>query len=162
MGPPGVDDLHEFRPVSDDQVLQLLKSLDTRKAVGPDELPASILKTHADTLTPSLTKIFNASLSTGSLPNEFNCANVCPVFKAGDPKDPRNYRPISLLPILSKVLEKIVHEQLTEYITEIDALIASATVCLSKKLFHRRCLDFGHRSLVSSTRSSPTNWCCFP
>ena len=93
-----------------------LGSLDTSKATGSDGIPAFLLKSCADLLAPSLTLIFNASLAVGSMPDGMKLAHVTPVFKAGNPQDPGNYRPVSLLPIVSKLLERIVHRQLTSYL----------------------------------------------
>ena len=66
--------------------------------------------------TTSLTAIFNVSLTTGELPRAFKVANIAPVYKSGDHEEAGNYRPISLLPIVSKVLEKIVSAQLKQFI----------------------------------------------
>jgi hypothetical protein len=86
----------------------LLTSIDSTKATGPDELPGILLKTCAAELAPSLTKLFNLSLSSGLVPDLWKQANVIPVLKKGDKSKCQNYRPISLLSITSKLLERAV------------------------------------------------------
>ena len=116
QGPVGPKGFTSFSSVSIGCVRKLLGSLDTSKATGSDGIPAFLLKSCADLLAPSLTLIFNASLAVGSVPDGMKLAHVTPVFKAGNPQDPGNYRPVSLLPIVSKLLERIVHRQLSSFL----------------------------------------------
>ena len=115
-GPVGPKGFTSFSSVSIGCVRKLLGSLDTSKAKGSDGIPAFLLKSCADLLAPSLTLIFNASLAVGSVPDGMKLAHVTPVFKAGNPQDPGNYHPVSLLPIVSKLLERIVHRQLSLFL----------------------------------------------
>lgn len=92
----------------DAEVHAVLTSLDATKATGPDEIPSRLLKQTADVIAPSLCKLFNKSLLSGTLPEEWKLANVVPVYKKGDKEHTENYRPISLLSIVSKVLERCV------------------------------------------------------
>ena len=108
--------LSAFSPVSVGTVLKHLESIDPRKATGSDGIPGLLLKQCAAVIAPSLTAIFNVSLTTGELPRAFKVANIAPVYKSGDREEAGNYRPISLLPIVSKVLEKIVSAQLKQFI----------------------------------------------
>ena len=87
------------------EVVEILQNLDQNKATGPDQLPARILKGTEEVIAPSLTDLFNKSLRLGTLPEDSKLANVVPVYKK-DRKDlVENNRPISLLPILLKVLD---------------------------------------------------------
>ena len=72
-------------------------------------VPTIILKDCREALAPSITHMFNLSLSTGVFPACWKNANICPVFKKGQRQNIRNYRPISLLPVLSKCLERCVY-----------------------------------------------------
>ena len=87
------------------EVETLLNSLDTNKATGSDEIPARLLKDTASVIAPSICKLFNKSLKQGKVPQDWKLANVVPVYKEGDKEYTENYRPISVLPIISKVLE---------------------------------------------------------
>ena len=94
--------------LSEHEVELTLKSLDINKATGPDGIPAKLLKETASIIAPSLCKLFNKSLHLGAVPEEWKLANVVPVLKKGDKSKTENYRPISLLSIVSKVLERRV------------------------------------------------------
>ena len=89
-------------------VLKLLLELNSRKATGPDKIPAILLKTVATEITPVIVSFFQQSLNTGTFPDELKKANVTPIPKKGSKSDVKNYRPISLTSILSKCLEHIV------------------------------------------------------
>ena len=94
--------------LSEHEVELALKSLDINKATGPDGIPAKLRKETASIIAPSLSKLFNKSLHLGAVPEQWKLANVVPVFKKGDKGKIENYRPISLLSIVSKVLERRV------------------------------------------------------
>ena len=87
---------------------EVLLSLDPNKGCGPDNIPGFLLKNTAAEIAPSLCKIFNLSLSHGVVPVLWKRAIVTPVFKKDDPTLAENYGPISLLCIVSKVLERCV------------------------------------------------------
>jgi hypothetical protein len=97
-------------------VRRTLQSLDTSKATGPDEIPAIVLKQCAHVLATPLTKLFHQSLKQGYFPEKWKEARVQPAFKKGDHSCVTNYRPISLLPILAKVLESLVNRQLIQHL----------------------------------------------
>ena len=86
------------------------------KATGPDRIPAYILKHCAPILAPILQSIFTQSLTTASLPHDWLCANINPLFKTGDRTDPTNYRPISLTSIPCKILEHIIHKHIMNHL----------------------------------------------
>ena len=96
FGPPVSSALINFTPVMQHEVESMLKSLNTAKASGSDGVPPCFLKHCSAYLAPTLTLIINESLATGIVPDIFKVANVCPLFKNGDPYNARNYRPISL------------------------------------------------------------------
>ena len=101
-----------LQPISEDFVSRSINLLRTNKAVGIDKVSARLLKDAVDVITPSLTALFNLSLQTRSFPSIWKTAKVIPLFKEDDKKNASNYRSISILPTLSKLLEKAVHTQL--------------------------------------------------
>jgi len=94
--------------ITEEEVLNQLKKLNPSKAAGPDELQTRILQETAETIVKPCTDLFNQSLQEGTVPKEWKRANVVPIFKKGRKTDPSNYRPISLLPIISKILERCI------------------------------------------------------
>ena len=90
-------------------MFDLLATLDTTTANGQDGISARMLKSVAASITPSLTKLFNMSLMTGSIPTQWKKSMVVPIPKNSNTSSPTNYRPISLLPIVSKLLERHVY-----------------------------------------------------
>ncbi|CAB3979054.1 Hypothetical predicted protein [Paramuricea clavata] len=105
--------------VTELEVETLLNSLDTNKATGSDEIPARLLKETASIITPSICKLFNKSLQQGTVPQDWKLANVVPVYKKGDKEYTENYRPISLLPIISKVLERYIFMNIRQHFSGI-------------------------------------------
>ena len=101
---------------TEEEVLELLLSLDTTKANGPDGVSALMLKATAHSIAKSVTTIFNKSTKTGALPSEWKVSSVVPIPKGKDANQPSNYRPISLLSILSKLLEKHMYKLILKHI----------------------------------------------
>ena len=100
------------------EISRLLRKLKRNKAVGPDDLPPGFLKDIAESIAKPFTHIVNLSLKTSEIPLDFKIANITPLFKSRSVKVTDNYRPISVLPIMSKILEKVVHDQLIRYLEE--------------------------------------------
>ena len=96
----------------------MLTKLDVKKSTGPDDLSTLFLQRVAECIAGPLMQIFNKSLKTGTVPSSWKRSNVTPVHKGGDTDDPGNYRPISVVPIVAKVLEKIIATQLSSYMED--------------------------------------------
>ena len=90
----------------------LLQQLDTSKSNGTDDIPTQLQKEAASELAPSLSALFNLSFETGQTPQEWRDATVTPIHKQGTTSFPTNYRPISLLLVVSKVQERVVYNRL--------------------------------------------------
>ena len=87
------------------------------KATGPDNIPAKLLRPIATTIAPLLTHILNRSLRMGVVPSQWKHARVTPIYKSGDKTCMENYRPISVIPIFAKNMEKVVYNQIHDYLT---------------------------------------------
>ena len=94
----------------------LLSDIDPNKAQGPDKIAPIILKNCAVEIAPILQVIFEQSLNLGILPFDWLTANICPVFKKGNRKDPSNYRPISLTAPCCKIMEHIIFHSIMDHI----------------------------------------------
>ena len=95
-----------------EEVYNVLKNLDKSKASGPDNISPRLLKECASQLAPSICLLFNKSVQSGVLPDEWLKANVVPVHKGGSRDDARNYRPVSLLSVVSKVAERCIFNRI--------------------------------------------------
>ena len=98
------------------EVVGVLRNLNSRKACGPDNIPNRLLIELAEVISTSLCDVFNMSLALGVVPLQWKMANITPVHKREDPTLATNYRPISLLCTLSKVLERCVHNHCYHYL----------------------------------------------
>lgn len=107
---------------SEDDIFNLLSTYKAKTASGPDGISSKMLRGTAESISSSLTTLFNLSLSQGVVPADWKTSNVTPIFKAGDQSLASNYRPISLLSLISKVLERLVHRELLEYVVSNDLL----------------------------------------
>ena len=102
--------------IESDEIISLLKKINPNKATGSDGISGQMLLLCEDSVILPLQIIFKNILSTRIYPDMWKLANVTPIFKKGDKQLIKNYRPISLLPICGKILEKIIFNQLYSYL----------------------------------------------
>ena len=116
---------------SEEEVLDLLLSLDTTKANGPDGISATMLKATASSIASSVAFLSNRSIQLGALPEEWKLSAVNPIPKSGAKDSPKNYRPISLLSILSKLLEKHMHSLILGHLQSVSPLASQQCMGIS-------------------------------
>lgn len=115
-----------YMNIKSSSVFKLLDGLDVTKAAGSDEIPSIALKEAAKELTPTITKLFKQCIQASCFPNCWKSALVCPIPKGVSPSEQATeYRPISLLPVISKVFERLVNERLLNYFEKSNYLPAS-------------------------------------
>ena len=115
-GPMSSSAFTVFDPVTLADVTKCLVCVDPMKAMGSDGIPGIVLKNCARNLSPFLQQIINTSLANGTVPSLYKVSHISPLFKNGDPSLARNYRPVSLLPVVSRILEHFVKTQLTKFL----------------------------------------------
>ena len=93
----------------------VIKGIKTSRSNGHDGISSELLKLISNDIAHSITLIINQSLKSGIFPNQLKIAKVTPIYKKDDKKIITNYRPISALPVVSKVFETVIHEQLSDY-----------------------------------------------
>ena len=104
--------------ITPEQVTNYINKLDCSKATGLDGIGPRIFKIAACAISPSIAKLINKSILTGCFPSQLKQAKVLPIFKGGLKSDPSNYRPISILPTISKIFEKHVNKHLMGFLNK--------------------------------------------
>ena len=124
--------------VSAHEILNVLNDLANSKSPGPDDLSPYVLKMASKFIAQPLTHLINLSFKSGIFPNDLKKAKVIPLFKKGDPTCIPNYRPISLLSVLSKIIEKLMYSRVSSFFNKF-------------KLFYK--YQFGFRKHHSTTHA---------
>ena len=102
------EDPFNFTQVSEKTISDFLKELKTNKATGIDNLSGRFLKDGSKVLATTLAQICNLSIKLSTVPDECKIVKLKPLYKKGKKTDTKDYRPISLLPVISKILEKVI------------------------------------------------------
>ena len=105
-------------PVTLNQLKRVLFSIPNKSSQIDDDIPVNIFKLSFDIIGRYLLRIINTSFATESVPRSWKQAVVIPLHKKDDPSKAANFRPITLVPVICKIVEKLVHEQLTTYLTD--------------------------------------------
>ncbi len=123
------------------------------KATGDDGIPVRYLKATAEVSSQIITHIINLSIEMGIVPRDWKSATVTPLFKEGDRNEASNYRPISILPCISKILERTVHTQIYDHLRTYN-LVSEAQFGFRKHHSSATCelklLDNIYRNKVNS------------
>ena len=122
-GPNFTTGTFNFDEVDSDNVLKLIKALGDSSANDVLGFDGKLLFLSATLIAPLITKMFNMSLTNGIVIDDWKISNVTPVFKGGDDKyEKSNYRPISVISHIAKILEKLVQKQLVQYLIKNELL----------------------------------------
>lgn len=103
---------------TEDEVKAIIKSLKSSDAQDIYGMSNNLVKRYYNEISKSIAKLINNTMEMGDFPDALKIAIVKPLFKGGNKKEPKNYRPISILPIISKVLEAALLSRLSKYLTE--------------------------------------------
>ena len=115
----------QFQETNTSAVFSLLSKLCKSKATGLDRISAKLLRVFPDLIAESLCAIFNRSINTGIFPTDWKCSKVIPLFKKGERRDLNNYRPISIIPVVAKVFERIIYNQVYAFLKDNNLLTSS-------------------------------------
>ena len=108
-------DCFSFKLVSIEDICKEIRALDASKATQSDDIPTKIIKNNSDIFSRFFQANFNNAIETSTFPEQLKYADVKPVFKKDSRTDKKNYRPISILPNISKIYERCINKQLEEY-----------------------------------------------
>ena len=148
----------KFCTLNENDIIKLVTKLEAGKSAGHDGLSVTILKWCLPYISAPLVCIFDAFMRMGSYPSIFKLAKVTALFKGGIESEVDNYRPISVLPVLNKVFEKVIHNQLIDFLDLHNVLFkqqfgfrkkhstSHAISCLYEKLINN--LENGEMSAV--------------
>ena len=106
-------------------IAEAVKSLRPSTSMGPDGLASVILKNSGCDIPLLLLKFFTLSMDSGTYPKEWKTSFIIPHYKSGDKANVRNYRPINITPVISRVMEKVVKDQLSDYLLGEDLISKS-------------------------------------
>ena len=132
-------------PATEREISNIIVSLNARKATGPNSIPNFVLKEFKEELKKPLTIITNMSFISGQFPTKGKEAHIIPSYKKGDKLECSNYRPISLLPNISKIIEKAMYTRLYKFLEKDSALY--------KKQFGFRNSHSTNHALISITKN---------
>ena len=107
-----------FQNITTEAIKQIISKLKNKSSSGTDQLSNKLLKLISDYIAEPLKIIINQTFKTGIFPKKLKVAKIIPIYKKGDNRILSNYRPISILPSVSKVFERVMHDQLHEYFTQ--------------------------------------------
>ena len=106
----------EFHAVTEKDIEKIVKHIPSNKAPGHDRVSARVLKDSLPATLPVITNLINSSFASNCFAQAWKSVEVIPNLKSGDPDEPENTRPISLLPIMSKVCERAAHSQFMDFL----------------------------------------------
>ena len=112
----------DFKNISSEEIENIIRSLRSKESCGYEEISIKILKISAPFISSPLTYIFNRAMFTGIFPARMKYALVKLLFKKGEKKKVANYRPISLLPTFSKILEQLIYSRLMKHVIDNNIL----------------------------------------
>ena len=122
-----------FSPVNAEDLIKAMSKLKSSQGFGMDNISSFFLKKSMPILANGLCQIFNMSLSTGQFPDSWKVARVAPIYKDGSSSENSNYRPISVLPVVSRLFEKLIYDQLYTYLSNNHLLFTEQS---GFRLFH--------------------------
>ena len=111
-----------FKMTSTKDIRDILMKLKRKKASGYDDIPTSLIVDEANEIAGPLSKLINRCLKMAVFPSTEKCSKITPVYKSGERTIMDNYRPIAVFPVISKVFERVVHNQLHDYLETNDML----------------------------------------
>jgi hypothetical protein len=119
--------LFHFKFANAKRMSEAIKGLNNTEALGVDKIPTSVLKKGVETLAGPISHLINRSLAEGKVPAQFKIGRVHPIYKGkGKPReDPGSYRPVSILPAMSKVLESLLKGDLEAHLKSVNGLPGS-------------------------------------
>nr|CAI5841160.1 unnamed protein product [Callosobruchus analis] len=131
-----------YEEVTAEEISEIISTLPNRKSCGSDGISTRVLKTVKDEVSVPIAALVNKSVLEGKFPKCLKIAVVIPILKKGDPTDIENYRPISLLSAISKIVEICLHKRIVRFLTQHRCISASQNGFLSNRSIETATFDF--------------------
>ena len=153
---------HSFflKEIEPDEVLSLLNKINAKKSADLFGISPRFLKSSAFELHKKLTTLFNMSITQGKFPNILKKTKVIPIFKAGSKMEVGNYRPISLLPLFGKLLEKLIHARMYSFLIKHKLIVGNQYGFQKKKSTEHAIFDI-HSQVIDSFENQEIPCCIF-
>ena len=114
-----------MKPIVEMEIIKIISKFNKNKSPGHDDIGNNVLKKISKEIATPLTRIFNLSISSGEVPDSLKIAKVIPIYKKDDPQEFSNYRPVSVLPSFSKIMERLVFNRCVDFIDKHNILNAN-------------------------------------
>jgi hypothetical protein len=114
-----------LEPTDPNEIIKTINNLSSSKATGYDDISPYVIKYAANLIASPLSNLFNLSFESGTFPDKLKTAKVTPLFKSDDRRKITNYRPISVLPVFSKIIEKLMHSRIYNFLNKNNTLSQS-------------------------------------
>ena len=108
----------DLKYVHPDDISKIIDQLKSSKSCGLDNIDTFVVKLAKHELVPAITHIINLSILQRKFPSQWKCAKVVPLFKKGDVSEPKNYRPVALLSVIRKIMERVIFNQIISYLED--------------------------------------------
>ena len=105
-----------LKPTSPTEIIETTSNIKMSKSTGHDDISSRVVKSYIHCFVEPLCYIFNKSICSGVVPEKLKLAKIVPLHKKGDIHDMSNYRPIAILPVFAKILEKIINHRLYDFL----------------------------------------------
>ena len=119
---PFIEEPIKFNHTTLEEIKKLIRELQLNKAPGSDGISSYIMKKTENLIAPILVKLFNKCMDNGIFPDILKIATIIPIHKGGAKNEATNYRPISLLPLFAKMLEKVIKHRLVDFLDKNDLI----------------------------------------
>ena len=123
-------------PTDESEIIDIVCDIKANKSAGYDSFSPQVIKSVIKAIAQPLTSICNLSIQMGSFPDQMKIAKVCPIFKTDDRCEISNYRPISVLPVFSKILEKLLYKRLLSFLNMHNILVPNQFRFHAKRYFY--------------------------
>ena len=142
--------------ITEQEIIDIIRNLDVKKATGPDEISHFLLKNTSQSICKPLCKLFNKSLINGQFPENWKTANIIALFKKGDKSLASNYRPISLISCVGKVMERIVFKHIYNHLVENNLIFKNQSGFLPGHSTVYQLIDIYHQICYAADNKETT------